>query len=227
MSRLSARGRWVAAAVGLFGLALALRGALEWIGSFPGDRWARHHLDSVHAPAWASDVGFFFASIGTPVISALTVAAAGWFVWRAAGPRALAFTLLAFCGVLVNMVLKRLSGPTPTWTQEVSELGLNYPSGHTVYAVVFFGALAWVAWRRQRLDIAVVLVLLIVAMGPTRVLIETHFVSDVIAGYLVGAAWLITAALLTGWVGGGGHAAAEAAGAAAGAQRTEPNTPPP
>jgi membrane-associated phospholipid phosphatase len=193
--------RWLLVAAVAFLLVLALRLALKYIGPIPGDRWALHHLDQTGLGEPWRQLGFFFSSIGTPAVSVATMAVACWFVWRAAGLRAVVFVVVACGGVVVNSALKVLSGPTPLMVETYTADGLNYPSGHVVYATVAFGSLAWVAWQCRRWDISLVLIALILLMGPFRVVAETHFVSDVIAGYLVGLGWLIVAALVTGYLG--------------------------
>lgn len=194
------RWRWLLVVAVCAALVIALRASLEYVGSFPGDRWARSHLDAGGLPQRWIDLGFFFAVIGTPTVAGLSLLVSLPFVVRAAGARAAWFVLLACAGILFNQELKELSGPTPLWTATHTEPGLNFPSGHTVYGVVFFGALARLAWLQRRRDIAVVLAGIVLLMGPFRIVADTHLVSDVIAGYLVGAGWLITAALLTGYL---------------------------
>lgn len=180
---------------------LLLRLWLKWVGPLPGDRWAWHHLERSELPNPLIDLGTFFSVIGTPTVATLSVACALPFVVKASGWRGAAFVVLAGTGVFFNMVLKELSGPTPLLIERYgsnADGALNFPSGHTVYGVVVFGALAWLAWRHRRPDIAAPLVVLLVLMGPFRVIAEAHFVSDVVAGYLVGVAWLVPAAIVTG-----------------------------
>ena len=38
--------------------------------------------------------------------------------------------------------------------------------------------------------------LIVAAMGPSRVLVGAHWVSDALAGYLIGLVWLIVALLV-------------------------------
>lgn len=199
-SRLSAR-RWVAVvAAGCFAAVVALRLWLAWVGPLPGDRWAEHHLEGVALEQPWTDLGVFFSVIGGPAVALLTAVVALTFAWRAGGWLAASFVALACAGVVFNVGLKLLSGPTPLMLLKYGapDPGFNYPSGHTVYAVVMFGSLAWLAWAGGRRDLAIVLGLLIAAMGPARVLTDAHFVSDVVAGYLVGFGWLLSAALVTG-----------------------------
>ncbi len=72
--------------------------------------------------------------------------------------------------------------------------GSSFPSGHALGSMVAYGALLLVflpAVRRRRRPLAIALVALVVlAVGATRVLLGVHFVSDVVAGWLLGAAWL-------------------------------------
>lgn len=180
-------------------LMLALRLWLKFEGPMPGDQWGLTHLDTATLPASLVDLGEFFSSIGTPVVASITVGCALPFVLRSDGLRGAAFVLVASVGVFFNMLLKELSGPTRLMAERTTDPdALNFPSGHTVYGVVVFGALAWLAWRHRRYDVAAPFVGLLLAMGPFRVVAETHFVSDVVAGYLVGIAWLVPAAILTG-----------------------------
>ncbi len=72
--------------------------------------------------------------------------------------------------------------------------GLSFPSGHAQNAVVAWGVLLLVflpvlrgRWRVVAVIAAVAVVL---AIGFARVALSVHFVSDVLAGYALGAAWL-------------------------------------
>jgi undecaprenyl-diphosphatase len=72
--------------------------------------------------------------------------------------------------------------------------GLSFPSGHAQSVVVAFGLLLLLAlphlrgpWRGAAIGLAAAMVL---AIGVSRVALGVHFVSDVLAGYVLGAAWL-------------------------------------
>jgi membrane-associated phospholipid phosphatase len=74
------------------------------------------------------------------------------------------------------------------------ESGASFPSGHAQAAVVGYAVLLLVflpilhgAGRRIAICVAVLMVL---GIGLSRVALGVHYVSDVLAGYVLGAAWV-------------------------------------
>src|SRR4051812_1652209 len=82
--------------------------------------------------------------------------------------------------------------------------GPSFPSGHTLGVTVWVGVvllvlLPVVPAARRRLAVAVG-VALVVVVGLTRIALGVHFVSDVLAGWLVGSGWLlVTATAFRAW----------------------------
>ena len=71
-----------------------------------------------------------------------------------------------------------------------------YPSGHTFGSTVFFGFIGFLAvyyGLKTKILIPLLLLLaaLIVLVGPARIHVEAHWPSDVSAGYLLAALWLL------------------------------------
>src|SRR3954454_21902718 len=76
--------------------------------------------------------------------------------------------------------------------------GPSFPSGHTLGVTVWVGVvllvlLPLVPAARRRLAVAVGVALVLV-VGLTRIALGVHFVSDVLAGWLVGSGWLLVTA---------------------------------
>jgi undecaprenyl-diphosphatase len=76
----------------------------------------------------------------------------------------------------------------------VNEPGASFPSGHSQAAVVGYGVLLLLllpalsrTWRRIAVVVAV---LMVIGIGFSRVALAAHFVSDVLAGFALGAVWL-------------------------------------
>lgn len=68
----------------------------------------------------------------------------------------------------------------PTW---------SFPSGHTLYATCFYGYLAARLWARHR-PLSLAMWGLVAVVGWSRLGLGVHWATDVLAGWLLGAAWV-------------------------------------
>jgi undecaprenyl-diphosphatase len=80
----------------------------------------------------------------------------------------------------------------------------SFPSGHAMTALVTYGVLLLLVLpsvrRRTRPWLVAAAALLVLVVGATRLALGVHFVSDVLAGWTLGAAWLaVTTAAFRGW----------------------------
>jgi undecaprenyl-diphosphatase len=85
----------------------------------------------------------------------------------------------------------------------------SFPSGHSLTGLVTFGVLLLLVLpgvgRRARPWLIAATALLVVAIGFTRLALGVHFVSDVLAGWALGAGWLAaTVAAFRVWQHGDG-----------------------
>ena len=114
-------------------------------------------------------------------------------MWRAWG-RYAALTFLVAGGLTVAVRLAEFPyRPRPTddlvWTLAVQGSS-SYPSGHVVYAVLVFGLLAYLASRHPpRFWLYALTVplpaIIVIAMGPARIIVRDHWSVDVVGGYLI------------------------------------------
>jgi undecaprenyl-diphosphatase len=76
-----------------------------------------------------------------------------------------------------------------------TESTFSFPSGHSLVSLAVYGSVALLLARRVRSPGRRALLfagtaLLVLAIGFSRLYLGVHFLSDVLAGYAAGAAWL-------------------------------------
>ncbi|MFY1669847.1 phosphatase PAP2 family protein [Plantactinospora sp. WMMB334] len=133
---------------------------------------------------------------GRPIMFWLvTIAVVGLLIRRQG--RLAVFLIVAGVGaLLLDPSLKELVGRLrPVVDIPVASApGNSFPSGHALGSIVAYGALLLVFLpamrpRWHRLAVAVVIAV-VLAVGLTRIALGVHYVSDVVAGWLLGLAWL-------------------------------------
>jgi len=99
-------------------------------------------------------------------------------------------------GGLLNVALKTLferSRPEHLHGFATAD-GWSFPSGHASGACIVYGLLAYLlvinTASRWHLPVAVVAMALIVCVGFSRVILQVHYLSDVLGGFAFGAAWV-------------------------------------
>lgn len=119
------------------------------------------------------------------------------YVWRRGLHRLTAFLAVTPLGggIVDTLVKTVVNRPRPVVDHPiVTAFGKSFPSGHAMSSTVTYGALLLVFIplfsKRGRVLVSVGTVLLVVAVGCSRLLLGVHFLSDVIGGYLLGFAWL-------------------------------------
>jgi membrane-associated phospholipid phosphatase len=113
-----------------------------------------------------------------------------WRAWRLRSWRPLVMLMSALVllnvGVgMVKLAIGRLGPSLTTHPRAVFEGGDIFPSGHTSNAVVIFGVLAIVAVRYRRAMFAIAVVVS-TTIGLGTVFLDTHWVTDVLGGWLAG-----------------------------------------
>jgi undecaprenyl-diphosphatase len=139
----------------------------------------------------------FFTDLGsTPVIVSVFVVAVVLLVWRRHRREALFLAVAIGGSVLLNQGMKLIfERPRPqlAWAQVIPEF--SFPSGHAMNSFVFYVAIALIVWtvvgRRAGLIAVVVALLLATLIGMSRIYFGYHYLTDVVGGYLAGAAWLL------------------------------------
>ncbi|MGQ9554986.1 MAG: phosphatase PAP2 family protein [Anaerolineae bacterium] len=155
------------------------------------------------ASPWLTHVMVVITYLGTwPVV--LVVALAYALITRGRANMDLAYLLGAAAGGgALSLLLKNLiqrPRPDPVAALVLAG-GFSFPSGHALLSLVFYGTLVRIlASHMQSRRCAFLLylagALLIVAIGFSRLYLGVHYLTDVLAGYAIGEAWLSALALL-------------------------------
>jgi undecaprenyl-diphosphatase len=118
-------------------------------------------------------------------------------VWRHGHARlALFLVVTTLGGGLLDTIVKEVVGRNrPSLVDPVATAhGKSFPSGHAMSSVIAYGALLLVflpaIGRRYRPMVIGGAVVLVLAIGFSRLALGVHYITDVLGGYVLGLAWL-------------------------------------
>lgn len=98
---------------------------------------------------------------------------------------------------LTNYIIKLLlQRPRPIGNRIIEESGYSFPSGHSMVSMAFYGYLIYLIITNVKntyikILLTIILSILILCVGISRVYLGVHYASDVLAGFLVGIIYLI------------------------------------
>lgn len=158
----------------------------------------------LQAPA---EVLRFFATLthlgDTAVLTALTAVVGAALWWH--GHRLLATGWLAAMagnGVLTRILKAIFERARPEHLHHgVAQAdGYSFPSGHSSASMVAYTLLAYLATRllppRWHIPCAVLAGMLVFTTGWSRMVLQVHYASDVLAGWLLGGTWMVCTVLV-------------------------------
>ena len=161
---------------------------------------------ATHREPWLVTTMQVISDVGSPVgvgILATVVGVTLAWVGRSWLPLLIAGFGVAGIG-MINLTVKGLVSRSrpPVAIAVLGEDGYSFPSGHTIGTTVVWLLSAWMVNRwvirgqisRDLLWIGTLSV--VVAVGISRVYLGVHFPSDVMAGWTLGAAWVVMIALV-------------------------------
>ena len=96
-------------------------------------------------------------------------------------------TTSIFTGATIKIlkVIFQVERPISTLIQET---GYSFPSGHTAFAVVFFGLLTYIfAKPKHKIPATIISTLLITTIAFTRLYLQVHWLTDILGGLAIGS----------------------------------------
>ncbi|MGE8206388.1 phosphatase PAP2 family protein [Heyndrickxia sp. NPDC080065] len=138
----------------------------------------------------------FFGSVkGVAIITALVIIAL--FITR---HRLLSLFLMVTIGLgagVFNKILKLyFKRERPDIQPIIQEHGYSFPSGHSMGSMILYGSLAFILFKVfnhtwAKIVGAIFGIVMIFAIGISRIYLGVHYPSDVVGGYIAGAFWLL------------------------------------
>lgn len=161
------------------------------------DDWIVAHVLSFRSPP-ADLVMETVTRLGGTIFVALgTAAGALWLIFRRRPDLAAGFAAVVLGGSLLNTLLKVIiQRPRPIGeTSLVAASGWSFPSGHAMMSAVFYGMVAYLlvrsvdSWRLKAFS-ASMAGFMVFVIGMSRIYLQVHYLSDVLAGFVGGLFWL-------------------------------------
>jgi membrane-associated phospholipid phosphatase len=163
-------------------------------------KWGNQHATatSMHVLSDVTQLGSIYTVLVLCVVLAVAETVRQRSVW-------VPLFVLAVIGgeeILTLSVKQLIDRVRPAFNPAVATLGPSFPSGHSATAAAFYAtaALLLARWRsrRTRAVLAGVATAIAVGVAATRVLLDAHWLTDVIAGLALGWAWFAACAIAFG-----------------------------
>jgi membrane-associated phospholipid phosphatase len=173
---------------------------------------AIQHVDNSVA-AWGHDHGSSWSTSGLKAITqlgsiqivvGLAIALVVVDVFRRRNRWSFLFLVTVMAGMEASMLgVKDIVGRVrPTLNPAAATLGPSFPSGHSATAAAFYAAAALIIGRTlqrsARQFVIAGAIGIAVAVAASRVLLELHWLSDVVGGLALGWAWFALCAVVFG-----------------------------
>lgn len=142
-------------------------------------------------------ISHIFSFLGIPPWFYVTIGLSAYWFYRKGFWRVALFmvTTPLISGIISSVIKILVDRPRPIFDEPIAEaFGKSFPSGHAMTATVGYGTLLVAflpfipqGWRRRAI---VGYVAMVVLVSLSRLGLGVHFLSDVLGGIVLGAAWL-------------------------------------
>jgi membrane-associated phospholipid phosphatase len=185
--------------IGVLALLIRRSGTLRQIDASAAN-WGHNHATELSSRLLqlVTDIGN-----GVPLVAILVVVTAIELV-RRPSLYLIPFVLVVALGdsIVTNAIKELVDRARPTLNPIAATLGPSFPSGHSSSAASCYAALALILSRGRSPRVRALLVGgavgIAVAVASSRVLLDVHWLSDVIAGLFLGWAWFALCAIAFG-----------------------------
>ncbi|WP_165967135.1 phosphatase PAP2 family protein [Jeotgalibacillus sp. S-D1] len=159
-----------------------------------------HSIISVIAQAESENmtkIGIFITNMGDAVtLTVLTILLCVYLLVNKRYALAVFVASANLLGGAINWILKAsFERERPSLRVFIEQGGFSFPSGHAMGSMIMYGSLAVIiVMLVDRLAVSIsfsiIIAVIIMLIGVSRVYLGVHFPSDIFAGFAAGAAWL-------------------------------------
>ncbi|MGV2620478.1 UNVERIFIED_CONTAM: phosphatase PAP2 family protein [Halobacillus marinus] len=163
------------------------------------DQAAQDFFGAIRSP-WLDTAWGGWTELGSVwFLTTATVLVLGYFLFFSKFSRWVAvFFLVNMAGIsLLTKALKlTFERERPEVLAQYDGTGFSFPSGHSTGSMVFYGFMIYVVvisrlQRKWKVTLGLLLGLVILLVGFSRVYVGVHYLTDITAGFLFGLAWLL------------------------------------
>ncbi|MBR3061393.1 MAG: phosphatase PAP2 family protein, partial [Exiguobacterium sp.] len=142
--------------------------------------------------AYVTELGSALVIVGLSILGSLF-----WY-WRGNRIEAWRLALVGIGTLLFTQVLKLVYGiDRPLIDASLDATTYSFPSGHASGSLALYGLIAYVLYRKKQSRVVIfILLCLVLAVSLSRVILNVHYFSDVLGGWLVA----LTMIALSEWI---------------------------
>lgn len=128
-------------------------------------------------------------------VAVIVFCALVYLVYKKQSNFALFLTLVNSLSPSLNTILKNIfHRPRPTVNPYIIYHSFGFPSGHATSAIVMFSTLCFLMYHlhfRVFKPFILFSIIMVGAIGFSRIYLGVHYPSDILGGYLIGSMWLM------------------------------------
>ncbi len=155
-----------------------------------------------------SDTITWFAKIITKMASPVVLVLISFSIFFAIKDKKTRWSIIinAVIAALLNFVIKNIiQRPRPIGHRLIDETGYSFPSGHSMVSMAFYGYLIYIINKKVESKIirvvsTVLLTILIVLIGLSRIYLGVHYTSDVCGGFCIALSYLMLYTGILKWI---------------------------
>lgn len=158
----------------------------------------------------SSRLDFYFKNITRlgNVFTIIIVIIALFFALKKVNKMRIKMIIIIGSTVLLNLILKFIiRRPRPDHIKLIKQGGYSFPSGHAMISIALYGFLIYAVNKMiknkiLKICLTVILTIIIISIGLSRIYVGVHYPSDILAGYLLSMTILLLTITLCNHFGG-------------------------